>query len=298
MRLPRFPEFSELRLEYYKIFKEFTNKFPPYSDYNFVSLWSYNVENDALVSEINGNIAIRFRDYVTNEPFYSFFGVNNVYETAQNLIELSIDQNVSPSLKLIPETVIDRLNSDSKFVIKEDRDNFDYIYQFKDMSELKGKSYSKKRNKKHVFLNTNQSLAEWKDITEKTVQKQILDLFDTWAKGKEDTDHERKAVVKLLDVANTLKLLCLGVYVDSKLVAFTIVEPLPKDFVIVHFSKAERSYTGIFEFLYFKLATDLYKKGYRFFNREQDLGIEGLRKAKMSWRPTKFLKKYIISSSK
>jgi hypothetical protein len=92
-----------------------------------------------------------------------------------------------------------------------------------------------------------------------------------------------------------LKLLSYGIFIDGQLEAFTINELLPSKYAITHFTKADPTKVGVFEFLYHELAKQLHAKGAFYLNREQDLGLEGLRAAKMSWRPIKFLKKYTIS---
>jgi hypothetical protein len=83
------------------------------------------------------------------------------------------------------------------------------------------------------------------------------------------------------------------VFVDGLLRGFTVFEQVTKEYAILSFQKADKSYPGIFEFLNHSIALYLHKRGCMFMNMEQDLGIPGLRQAKRKYDPT-YLKKYSI----
>ncbi len=85
--LPNFPEFSKLSLDHQKDIDEAISGFPPYSDYTFASLYPWNSQNKLELSNLNGNLVVKFTDYVTDEPFLSFLGTNNVIETVETLFE-------------------------------------------------------------------------------------------------------------------------------------------------------------------------------------------------------------------
>lgn len=75
--ISQFPQFKELELEDKEEIEKFTSKYPPYSDFNFVSMWSWDVRGDMRVSKLNNNLVVRFTDYLTGSPFFSFLGDNN-----------------------------------------------------------------------------------------------------------------------------------------------------------------------------------------------------------------------------
>lgn len=297
---PKFPKFKKLSLKDKAVLYEFTKKYPPYSDYNFVSLWSYDVEEDTLISNLNDNLVIRLRDYISNEFTYSFLGDYKVVETIQELIGFIEGTGLTPELKLIPEINIqhDRDLISHNFAIQEDRDNFDYVFSLKDLSELPGKNYGSKRNKINKFLRDHPTATvQQLDLTNRENHQHLLYVFSHWGEEREteDTAHEFKALKRLLKDSADLNLICIGVLINERIEAFTIVEHIPQKFSIAHYSKADPKIIGIFEFLYKSMADKLLKQGSEFFNREQDLGLEGLRAAKLSWRPVYFLKKYTIS---
>src|SRR3990167_1574661 len=100
---PLFPEFNPLTLEDKEGIENFTKQFPPYSDFNFTSMWSYDTDNDVQFSWLNGNFVMIFRDYITKNPFYSFLGNSKPIETINALLEYSKSQNLPEELFLIPE---------------------------------------------------------------------------------------------------------------------------------------------------------------------------------------------------
>ncbi len=104
--LPEFPNFKKLELTDKEDVEKITSKFPPYSDFNFISMWSWDTKGEMRISQLNNNFVVRFTDYLTGEPFYSFLGDNKVNETAEALLELSKKEKVMPKLQLLPEESI------------------------------------------------------------------------------------------------------------------------------------------------------------------------------------------------
>ena len=296
-----FPPLKPISLENKNQIIAAVNQYPPYSDFNFSSLLAYNTENDALFTVLNNNLVIRIRDYVTNKPFYSFLGKHKVNETASSLLIKAQEENIEPMLKLIPEDVIRADESlQANFSVREDRDNFDYIMSAKKTSELTGSDYTIKRKLVKRF---NRESPQYKagilDITNPHVKDGIMRLFDRWGeiKGRalDEIEHESIALKRLLDVAPHLDLLVIGVTLAERLVGYTVCEIAQQNFAVGHFAKADTTYKGLFEKLYQTTAQELLKRGCRWINFEQDLGIPGLRTSKELWNPVKMLKKYTIS---
>lgn len=74
--IPQFPEFKIVEVGDREAVESHTHRYPPYSDFNFTSLWAWDTSNERMISELNGNLVVRFTDYATNEPFLSFLGTN------------------------------------------------------------------------------------------------------------------------------------------------------------------------------------------------------------------------------
>ncbi|MBI2314559.1 DUF2156 domain-containing protein [Candidatus Daviesbacteria bacterium] len=297
--IPVFPKFIKLSFEHKPHVEKHVLKHPPYSDFNFTSLISWGGE-ETYLSELNSNLVIRLRDYLTNEPFYTFIGINLVNQTIKTLLYESKKNGLHPKLKLIPEAV---LKADPQilhqFEIQEDRDNFDYIYLLEEAKDFKGNQHRDKRNFINRFKRLYQSSHQLLDIANPQIRTEMLNLFYHWQKLKDRTDKEVEnelfAIKKVLQLGKRLNLICIGIYIEKKLVAFSINEILTDGYTMNLFEKADTNYQGIFPYLRSITARYLIDLDGQLLSHEQDLGIEGLRKSKMSYGPKFFLKKYTIS---
>src|SRR3990167_9661654 len=182
--IPEFPEFKKLELSDKEDVEVFTKKFPPYSDFNFVSMWSWDIKGEMRLSQLNNNLVVRFTDYLTGDPFFSFLGDNEVNDTIKKLLEFSKSEGLRIKLKLIPECSIK--NADiTKYNIKEDEDNSDYIYNVQLISEYKGASFSDKRNNVNHFVKSFPKIyVELLNLKDPATQKNILKLDKEWLANK------------------------------------------------------------------------------------------------------------------
>lgn len=298
--IPRFPVFKKLTIEDRKEIESFVKDYPPYSDYNFVSLWSYNTKGSIEISLLNGNLIVKFVDYFGIEHFYSFIGNKKVEKTIDTLFSHSKTNNIGQELILIPEiNLSSKASIADNFLVKEDHDNFDYILSVNQVSKLTGNKFGPKRNFVNRFIkNYPQAIADVFDINDSKMQKQIIDLFLIWEKktnkDRSSTDNEFTAIKRLLKSASFFQLISIGVFIKGALIAFSINEITHTDYAIIHFEKANTSYVGVSQYLKQQTAIHLRKLGCVYINYEQDLGIPGLRKAKESWQPIKYLKKFKI----
>jgi hypothetical protein len=300
--IPAFPQFKGLEMSDRSEIDKFTSLFPPYSDFNFVSLWSWDLKGEVRLSILNGNLVVRFTHYITGELFYSFIGINQVDDTAKKIIELSAKEGLAPSLILVPEKTAELLNR-SDFKVSEDADHFDYIYDLQFLSEMKGGNYETHRQLINQFLKSGK---KWEvrtiDFTEISSKNSILTLFTQWIKNKGDSmlleeyKNEFLALNKLLSVPKTgkMRLVCFGLYVESKLIGFVMNEIVNKENSIIHFEKADTTHKGCYPFLMQQNSKHLLGLGIKYMNFEQDLGIPSLRFTKAKFRPKEFLKKYLV----
>jgi hypothetical protein len=196
-------------------------------------------------------------------------------------------------LKNMPESICNEKRIElekSGFVVQEDRDNFDYLYLRKDLANLPGRKLHKKRNLVNAFINNY----DYKEtfITPEN-RDDTLRVLEKWVEGREDrADYEpaREAIEHMDDLNLTG---CLT-YVDDHPAAYSLGEPLAKGRMFaIHFEKALGEYKGIYQFVNRSFASML-PRHYVYINREQDLGDPGLRQAKMSYRPSDFVKKYRV----
>ncbi|MFZ5515529.1 MAG: DUF2156 domain-containing protein [Candidatus Zhuqueibacterota bacterium] len=192
-------------------------------------------------------------------------------------------------MKAVSENQIRQLESMGYGVV-EDRDNFDYLYSREELANLAGRKFHKKKNLVNAFI--NQYTYEGKPLLDEYIGD-ALNVLEQWRAQREDPgDYE--ATKEALERAEELQL-CGGIYyVEGEPAAFTLGEELAlgKSFVI-HFEKALGQFKGIYQFVNQCFAAILPEK-YNYINREQDLGNDGLRQAKLSYRPVGFVKKYRV----
>jgi hypothetical protein len=181
-----------------------------------------------------------------------------------------------------------------EFLIEEDRDNFDYIYERDKLVSLSGKILHKKKSHFNYFVKN----FEHKDfrITEDNIDP-IVEAAKSWCKRhacKGYLLYELRSIIELLKNLDRLGLIGMAVSVNGQIVAFTIGEMVSSDTAIIHVEKADSEVRGAYNYVN-RIFAEKYLEGITWVNREEDMGIEGLRHAKMSYAPAKFGKKYTIT---
>jgi hypothetical protein len=171
-------------------------------------------------------------------------------------------------------------------------DMFDYVYLTEDLSELSGKRYHKKRT--HINKFNKQYDYEYKRIDDSN-KLHCMEITDKWIEGLgSDPYNERSAVELALENMEELELFGAIIYVDDTPAAFTIGEALKDDMALIHLEKATFEHRGAYPIINQQFAKRELLGKFKYVNREEDMGIEGIRHAKRSYHPYKMVKKYDI----
>ncbi len=297
--IPTFPEFCKLSVDHKEAIETYTRIFPPYSDYTFPSLLSWNIHEQIELSALHGNLVVRFTDYVTNEKFLSFLGNKEVNRTVEALFALI--ENLPDHLgylKLIPQHNLQGTLLGNGFEVAEDPDNHDYVYRVSDLANLNGNKYEKHRNMISLLLRKHACVAVVMDLSCNQVWRDIETLCQTWMRKKlqksNNVFNDTSALIRLAPLAVHTKLLCVGISVNEKLAAYNILEFNHAGYATSLFEHADTIYPGIYSHLRKQAAVRLGDSGCEWLNNQQDLGITGLRRSKRSYRPASFLKKFVI----
>jgi hypothetical protein len=296
--IPLFPNFKHIELTDKENIEVFTKQHPPFSDFNFPSLWSWDTDQKRSISLLNKNLVVRFTDYITGEPFYSFFGFNQVNETIEALLLQAEKEKIQLMLKFISAEVINLIDK-QKYLVFIDRDNFDYVYSLEEQRELKGNKFVTKRNLINRLLKKFPGISSL-EIHPSRYHDELIEIDHLWQKNKREKnedvsfDNEYYALKKLLSASSDIELVTMAILYEGRLVAFCINELLPNGYAISHFAKADTSFSGIYEYLMKETAGMLLKYGRKYLNYEQDLGIAQLRYSKMSFRPIRFVEKFQV----
>jgi hypothetical protein len=173
--------------------------------------------------------------------------------------------------------------------VTEDRDNFDYLYLRSELAELSGKKFHKKRNLVNAFINSYQY--QERPLTKELIP-QAMTVLERWCADK-GIQGDFIAAKEALDLFEVLGMQGAMYYVDGVPAGWCLGESLAKGRMFaVHFEKGVEAYKGIYQFINQAFAAAL-PKHFTHINREQDLGDEGLRQAKMTYRPSGFVRKYL-----
>lgn len=301
--IPNFPRFDRLSLQQKAEIDAFTDHHLPYSEYTFANMWCWDLDDTAALSLLNGNLVLRFREYESGLPFLSFLGTADTRETALTLLRYSESKLERSQLCLIPEVSASPRDSDGDDPLEmlEDRDNFDYVLDLHALASFAGPAFRRKRQAAAHFQSAYMPSVRTLDLTEKHDQELVLATFAEWAESRQKTleiiSDEMQALQRAFEIWCTGSLVATGIMVGPKLAAFAICELLSNHFANGLFSKADVRMRGTFEFLRQAQARQLLQLGCDWICVQQDLGHPGLRQAKLSYRPVRFLRKYTIHRS-
>lgn len=203
-------------------------------------------------------------------------------------------QGVPLKLHGIDEETCERLRGlypDQVRVDTNDGD-YDYIYETEALATLPGKAYHSKKN--HISAFSRKYDWQYETLNDSNLDE-VVALSREWCREKGDCadaglQSERCAIRRLLQYREQLSVVGGLIRVDGKAVAFTLGSPINESVFDVHVEKALSAYAGAYAVINREFAKTL--TNYRYLNRENDMGIEGLRRAKESYRPAIVLKKY------
>ena len=241
--ISKFPHLTLLELSDMEDVHAITSHYEPYSDFDFISMYSWNTEGKLAIAELNDNLVLKFHDYVTGEPFYTFIGTNLPVETVETLLVHSVREGLKPVLNMIPECVTTLLPTDL-FISTEQPEHADYIVSVPLLASLDVPELANKRRAINKFKRaTNNFRFEQVDLDDFTQREKIIDLFDRWKDIKTENynEHERQALSRCIAGHFHSSLVATGAYVEDQLEAFWIIGDLENTYGISHFEKDRKS---------------------------------------------------------
>lgn len=186
-----------------------------------------------------------------------------------------------------------------KFNIAADRDNFDYVYLAEKLINLSGRKLHSKKNHLNAFRKLYPQ-AEYLPITDDLITPCKIEL-NNWYKLRlqDDPDDpfigwERKAVMEILNDFHYFNLKGGAIRLGSRIVAFTFGEQLNRDTAVIHVEKADPDIRGAYPAINQAFVEHEWSH-LTYINREEDMGHEGLRRAKESYKPEKMIEKFNVT---
>ncbi|MFH1874142.1 MAG: phosphatidylglycerol lysyltransferase domain-containing protein [Pseudomonadota bacterium] len=293
--IPKFPKFRPISIGDAPFFYELFHNYPPLiSEYTFTNLFTWTHEYDFQVCKYNGTVLILTKACGLG-GLYPPVGKWN-HQDIFNILKESKQAKVADHFHCADEKMIDKITKHSKDLeIDQERDHFDYVYTRDDLVNLAGRRFHNKKNLLNQFEKKYDAYFE--PLTTENVAEALKFEHD-WCLSREceknpTLSKETCSIYQMLTHFEVLKLTGAVVRYKGKIIGLTMGEPLNKNTFTIHVEKGNYHYRGIYQFINQRFAQTIDPK-YTWINREQDLGIPGLRKAKESYNPIRMEKKYTI----
>jgi hypothetical protein len=290
MDLPRFPEFKPVGLEDREVIDGFIRRFPSEAcEVNFTNVFIWRSYERTKFTTINGNLCLMGAPRSEPAFFLQPIGTNKMRETVEACLSFC------PRLSCIPESFLLRHGPGLRW--EEDKNNFDYVYRVVDLINLRGKKYDGKRNRIKKFERSCRS--RYVRLTPEHLPT-CRRLLEEWFEVKVRQDGpigeaQKRAMLEALNCFSELKLVGGAVEIEGRVEAFSIGERLNADTAVIHIEIANADYEGLAQFINREFVKNEWA-AYEYINREQDMGVAGLRRAKMSYYPSHLVKKFNITS--
>ena len=256
--------------------------------FGFTSLFLWKDYYNTHYSVINGNIVARgFSDSGENVIYFPRGLEHDTKETVEQILE-NVGDNIlfMPLTNKTAEAICENFPNYKK---EELEGKCEYVYNQQDLALLEGKKYHAKRN--HISKFTRLYDSEYIEINEENISILRECAEYLFKKIENSPVQEYEAIKCAIDNFSELELRACVIKVDGKYVAYSIGSMINEDTADIHFEKADREYEGSYAFVNNSFA----KYGFpdaKYINREEDLGIEGLRKAKLSYYPCRLNQMY------
>lgn len=263
-------------------------------DFSFTNLCGWHFINESSYAIIENQLIIRFTNENGQHEYLMLSGQDNLIQIVDKLEECAQREGTSLVIRgILPKTkeILEQYYP-TLFEFYTDRDYFDYIYLRQELAELKGKNYQPKRN--HVNKFKKEYEYTYLPLTPEWIPECMAFEADWCIKHgymeNENIKNERRALTFSLNHYDQLDLTGGLIHVHNKIVAFTFGSPINHNTFGVHFEKADINIDGAYNIINQEFSSRLPQQ-YIYLNREEDLGIPGLRQAKQSYHPTLLLEK-------
>jgi hypothetical protein len=291
--IPFFPQVRPLALEdKLLIDKLLAAQQPEISEYTFTNLFAWRKAYDFCLSQAGEAVLV----ISCRDGRFNIFDPLCPKEKKRAVLEECFSSVSEPvSFVRLPDQTVRIFGGDRAFVVTEERDHFDYVYRTQDLIALKGTAYDGKRN---FIKRFKEAYAfEVRPIKQEDVESCFY-FEEEWCLAKdcqrtEGLAREREAMHEILVHVEALGAQGAMILIDGKVEAVTLGEALNQETFVVHVEKANGSFVGIYQALNQMFCEQAALK-YAFINREQDLGVAGLRQAKESYHPCRMVKKYTL----
>ncbi len=269
------------------------------SEYTFTNMFMWRNSYNIRYALIDGFLCIFSKHGIGAETVNFPIGNGDITPVFEKLSEYFTENNQRFLMRVYSKENIELINTiyPDTFIFTQDRNSFDYVYKVNDLIELQGSRYHAKKNHINRFI-ANYPF-EYKEINDELIPL-CHEMFAKWCDSKvgvvEDISEQREAVSELLQNYKQLGVSGAAIMVDGKMVAFSFGEVLSENnsMAVIHLEHADTDFQGSFPIMNQQFLQNRWQD-FEYVNREEDMGLIGLRRAKESYKPCMMVKKYIAS---
>lgn len=294
-------EFREIEIEDKPIIEETLSKVRTMScEYVFGNYYIWKKMNDSKIAFLDGDYIIFFENYYSlgKKGFLFPTDAADTERIISAVLEYCSANEIEPVFFDVSKDDVEKIKELflDKCEITEQREHFDYIYSVEDLAALPGRKFHGKRNHLARFKENNWS---FELITRENIEDCIA-MNGEWCRKNDcrrDEILKQECCAVKLALKNFFELDFFGglIRVDGKVAAYTVAERLNGDTAAVHIEKAFSEIQGAYTAINQQFAEQIAQKnGYKYLNREEDVGVEGLRRAKLSYNPVELHEKYKV----
>ncbi|MDR2201819.1 MAG: phosphatidylglycerol lysyltransferase domain-containing protein [Clostridiales bacterium] len=270
-------------------------------EYSFAMIWTWDADSQTYICE-KGGTALVYTDFESERTFFPPLLTDPAAlpDAVETIADYCAADNRKFSINGLTKEQAAVLDAD-KYVIKTDRGDADYIYSAADLINLTGKKYHAKRN----FVNRFTAKYEYvfRDYAAADYPR-VLDLYDRWYENARHENNdlradgmlsmERRVTERTLAYADALRLKIAVIESGGKIIAFSANKTEANGVAFTLLEKGDVAYEGIYQAVN-QMSAARYFSGAELVNREEDMNVEGLRKAKLSYCPIMLLEKYSLT---
>jgi uncharacterized protein len=289
-------EFKPIEIQDKPLFDEFLRKDPPrISELTFTNLFIWRHHYQPTWLEWEGCILIIFHPQKGSIYGLSPFGPGDKKSALDVLCKEIAKQTADVRICRAGEEFVTNHVDPGKYAVVSDRENSDYVYLAKDLINLSGNKYHRKKNHLNQFIKNY--AFEYHPLNRELVRR-VLGMQEAWCQIREcvvkpDLLAEDFAVHEALTYFEELGYQGGAILINSVVEAFALGEALYGDTAVIHIEKANPDILGLYAAINQLFCLNAWSE-VTYINREQDMGVEGLRKAKESYYPHHMVNKYML----
>jgi hypothetical protein len=285
-------DFETISLERQDSYHEYFSKMPQKcSDLSFINLWGWSEAYGLQWAWDDQLIWI-----LQTRPIKKFWPPAGGWDQIKWKPLLHELRRDAISWTRLPEKLVEcwKKQGIEEIEFEEERGNWDYLYSFSELISLKGNRFHKKKNLLNQFL--KKYGFRYIPLDSASIQH-ALGMQENWCvwrdcESSEILTEENRVIEKVLLSWDKLPGILGGaILIDDKMIAYTVGERMDETMLLIHFEKGDPEYQGVYQAIN-QLFLAQQKTPYEIVNREQDLDDPGLRKAKLSYNPIDYIRKY------